>query len=105
MRSGARSSGGVSEHDRRSDQTHKHGTSNGTGVARMTPVNAPERVNELRDGVTRPFNATRERRRGSTSEIPAKKLTLAPTMGYTPGSKHAARWLDRWRSAVLSRRQ
>ncbi len=72
MRSGARSSGGVSEHDRRSDQTHKHGISDGAGVARMTPVNVPERVNELRDGVIRPFNATTEGRQGSISGIPVK---------------------------------
>jgi hypothetical protein len=36
----------------------------------MTSVNVPERINELRDGVIRPFNATREGRRGSISEIP-----------------------------------
>jgi hypothetical protein len=56
MRRRARSSGPVSEHDRRSDQTHTHGTADGTGVARMTSVNVPERVNELRNGVTRPFD-------------------------------------------------
>ncbi len=33
--------------------------------------NLPERMNELSDGVIRPFNATREARRGSISEIPA----------------------------------
>jgi hypothetical protein len=70
MRSRARSRGGVSEHDRRSDQTHNHGISDGAGVARMTPVNVPERVNELRDGVIRPFNATTEGRQESISGIP-----------------------------------
>jgi len=90
MRSGARSSGGVSEHDRRSDQTHKHGTSDGTGVARMTPVNVPERVNELRDAVIRPFNATEEGRRGCISEIPVHSLFRIPR-GSTPPSDNQAK--------------
>ena len=110
MRSGARSSGGVSEHDRRSDQTYKHGTSDGTGVARMTSVSVPERVNELRDRVMRPFNATTEGRQGSISGIPAQEaycgegrhLRLAsgqtPRSGFatgtggTPQPAEAARW-------------
>ena len=40
----------------------------------MTSLNLPERMNELSDGVIRPFNATREGRRGSISEIPAKAV-------------------------------
>jgi hypothetical protein len=35
-------------------------TSMGSGVARMTPVNVPERVNELRDGVI-PRSTPRQR--------------------------------------------
>jgi len=54
----------------RSDHAHKHGAADGTCVARMPSVNVLERMNELRDGVIRPFNATREGRRGSISEIP-----------------------------------
>jgi hypothetical protein len=38
----------------------------------MTSLNLLGRMNELRDGVIRPFNATREGRRGSISQIPAK---------------------------------
>jgi len=37
----------------------------------MTSLNLLERMNELSDGVIRPFNAAREGRRGSISEIPA----------------------------------
>lgn len=81
MRSGARSSGGVSEHDRRSDQTRKHGAADGTDVARMTSVNVPEGVKELRDGVSRPFNATTEGRQGSISGIPAKEDYGDPIIG------------------------
>lgn len=36
----------------------------------MTPLNLPQRLNELSDGVIRPFNATREETRGPLSEIP-----------------------------------
>ncbi len=38
----------------------------------MTSVNVPERMNELSDGVIRPFNATTEGRSGSILEIPVK---------------------------------
>lgn len=71
MRSGARSSGGVSEQEGRSDQTHKDGAADGPGVVSMTAVNVPERMNELRDGVPRPCNATTEGGRGSILKIPA----------------------------------
>jgi len=60
MRSGGRSSGGVSEQGRRSDQTPKREAADGPCVARMTSLNLLERMNELSDGVIRPFNATRE---------------------------------------------
>jgi hypothetical protein len=70
MRSGARSSGGVSEQDRRSEQTHKHGAADGPCVASMTSLNVPERINELSDGVISPFNATTEGRHGSILGIP-----------------------------------
>jgi hypothetical protein len=59
MRSGGRSSGGVSEQGRRIDQTHKRDAADGPCVASMTSLNLPERMNELSDGVIRPFNATR----------------------------------------------
>jgi DDE family transposase len=42
MRNGGRSSGGVSEKDSQSDQTHEHGAADGPCVARMTSVNVPE---------------------------------------------------------------
>jgi hypothetical protein len=71
MSSRGRSSGGVSEQGRRIDQTHKREAADGPCVASMTSLNLPERMNELSDGVIRPFNATRERRRGSISGIPA----------------------------------
>jgi len=72
MRSGGRSNGGVSEQGRRIDQTHKREAAAGPCVASMTSLNLPERMNELSDGVIRPFNATREGRRGSISAIPAQ---------------------------------
>ncbi len=72
MRSEGRSSGGVSEQARRIDQTHKREAADDPCLASMTSLHLPERMNELSDGVIRPFNATRERRRGSTSEIPAE---------------------------------
>jgi len=70
---GVRSSGGVSEQGRRIDQTPKREAADGPYVASMTSLNLPERMNELSDGAIRPFNATREGRRGSISEIPAHK--------------------------------
>ena len=72
MRSGGRRSGGVSEQGRRIDQTPKREAADGPCVgASMTSLNLLERMNELSDGVIRPFNAAREGRRGSISEIPA----------------------------------
>jgi len=82
MRSGGRSSGGVSEQGRRIDHTHKRVAADGPRVASMTSLNLPERMNELSDGVIRPFNATREGRRGSISGIPVKRQ-------YPGGSKMA----------------
>jgi hypothetical protein len=69
MRSGGRSSGGVSEQGRRIHQTHKREAANGPCVVSMTSLNLPERMNELSAGMIRPFNATSEGRRGSISEI------------------------------------
>jgi hypothetical protein len=40
----------------------------------MTSLNLLERMNELNDGVIRPFNATTERRNGSISEIPPQTV-------------------------------
>ena len=62
---------------------HEHAVADGPGVARMTCVNVPERMTELSDGVTRPFNATTAGRRGSVLEIrvegsgPAVRLSPA----------------------------
>lgn len=71
MRSGGRRSGCVSEQGRRIDQTPKREAADGPCVASMTSLNLLERMNELSDGMIRAFNATREGRRGSISEIPA----------------------------------
>jgi len=68
MRSRSRSSGGVSEQGRRIDQTPKREAADGPCVASMTSLNLLERMNELSDGVIRPFNATRKGRRGSISK-------------------------------------
>jgi len=64
MRSGGRSSGGAPEQGCRIDQTHKREAADGPCVASMTSLNLLERMNELRDGVIRPFNATTEGRMG-----------------------------------------
>lgn len=64
MRSGGRSSGGVSEQGRRVDQTLKREAADDPCVASMMSINVPERMNELGDGVIRPFNVTRERHVG-----------------------------------------
>jgi len=45
----------------------------------MTSLNLLERMNELSDGLIRPFNATREGRRGSISKIPAQMWRLKNT--------------------------
>ena len=88
MRSGDRSSRGVPEQGRRIDQTPKRGAADGPCVATMTSLNLPERMNELSEGVIRPFNATRAGRRGSILEIPAR---------IARGHSRALRlkWLDR----------
>jgi hypothetical protein len=71
-RKGGRSSGGVPEQGGRTVQTHDRGAADGTGVVRITSVNVPERMNELSDGVIRPFNATTEGPSGSILEIPGQ---------------------------------
>ncbi len=71
MRSGGRSSGGVSEQGRRSDQTPKREAADGPCVASMTALSLLERMNKLSDGVVRPFNATRTAE--FISEVPAHK--------------------------------
>jgi len=48
----------------------KREAADGPCVASMTSLNLPERMNELGGGVIVSFNATREGRRGSISEIP-----------------------------------
>jgi len=63
MRSWSRSSGSVSEQGRRIDQTPKREAADGPCVTSMTSLNLLERMNELSDGVIRPFNATRKGRR------------------------------------------
>jgi hypothetical protein len=72
MRRGGRSRGGGSEQGRRIDQTPKREAADGPCVASMTSLNLLVRMIELSDGVIRPFNATREGRRGSISEIPGQ---------------------------------
>lgn len=57
MSSEGRSRGGVSEQDSRSDQTYEDGAADGRGAARMTPVNVPDRMNELTDGTVRSVDA------------------------------------------------
>ncbi len=81
MRSGGRSSGGVFEQGRRIDHTPKREAADGPCVASMTSLNLLERMNELSDGVIRPFNATREGRRGPISEIPLGP----PSLRRVPG--------------------
>ena len=66
MRRGS-NSGGVSERPGRGHQIQKHGVAEGPCVARRASVNLLERMDELSDGVIRPFNATSEGRRGSIS--------------------------------------
>ncbi len=73
MSRGAEAAGGVSEQDPRRDHAHEHAAPDGTCAARMTSVNVSQRMHELSDGMIRPFNATREARNGSISEIPAKR--------------------------------
>lgn len=75
MRSGRRSRGGIPEPASRRVQTHEHAVADGPGVARMTSATGPERMNELSDGVTRPFNATAADRRGPILEIPVNSST------------------------------
>ena len=87
MRSGDRSSGGVSEQGRRIDQTHKRDAADGPCVASMTSLNLLERMNELSDGVIRPFNATGEGRCRSISEIPVySDCHDSPGLGTWPHS-------------------
>ncbi len=50
MRSGDRSSGGVSAQGRRIDQPPKREAADGPCVASMTSLNLLERMNELNDG-------------------------------------------------------
>ena len=103
MRSEGRSSGGVSEQARRIDQTHKREAADHPCLASMTSLHLPERMNELSDGVIRPFNATRERRRGSTSEIPAEDcLTgrLCDAMQKTPRTARPQRRVNRLAGAA-----
>ncbi len=63
----------MSEPGRRIDHTPKREAADDPCVARMTSLNLLDRMNDLRCGGIRPFNASREGRRGSISEIPAHK--------------------------------
>jgi hypothetical protein len=72
MRNGARRSGGVSEQGRSIDRFLEREAAEGPCVASMTSLTRWKRMNELSDGVIRPFNPTRGGRRGSICEIPAK---------------------------------
>src|SRR3989442_10505947 len=101
MRSSAARRGGVSGQGRRIYHSPKREAADGPCVASVTALNLLERMNELRNGVIRPFNATRERRRGSISEVPAHKegtrmkrvaeiLTVSLIGGLLPLSTMAA---------------
>ncbi len=57
-------------------QTHGHGAADGPRVARMTSVNVPEMMNELRDGVSRPFNTATGRGGRSVLEIPVQPCRM-----------------------------
>ena len=59
---GAEAAEVVSEKDTQSDQTPKREAADRLCVASMTSLNLLERMNELSDGVIRPFNATKEGR-------------------------------------------
>jgi hypothetical protein len=50
MSSGGRRGGGVSERDRRRDQTRKHWVAPAPGFARRTPIDLSGGLNELTDG-------------------------------------------------------
>ena len=71
MRSSAARRGGVSEQGRRIYHSPKREAADGPCVASMTALNLLERMNELRNGVIRPFNATRTAE--FISEVPAHK--------------------------------
>ncbi|OLC65856.1 MAG: hypothetical protein AUH69_08440 [Actinobacteria bacterium 13_1_40CM_4_65_12] len=62
---GAEAAEVVSEKDTQSDQTPTREAAHRLCVASMTSLNLRERMNELSDRVIRPFNATKEGRRGS----------------------------------------
>ena len=90
MGSGGRSGGGVSEQRRRIDHSQERGRGRSMRrVASMTSVNLLDRMSELSDRVIRPFNASREGRRGSISEIPTYILSFhgAPRAGLSLGSQ------------------
>ena len=75
----------MSQQGRRIDQTHKREAADGPCVVSMTSLNLPEKMNELSDGVIRPFNATMEGRRGSISGILDYSLRAVPAgRDYTP---------------------
>jgi len=62
-------------------------------VASMTSVNLLDRMSELSDRVIRPFNASREGRRGSISEIPTYilKFFTGPPSGVESWKANLAR--------------
>jgi hypothetical protein len=74
MRSEARSRGGVSEWDSRSEQTHEPGATDGRYVARLTSVNVPERVNE---GATGSSACSTARRKAAVVHIGHLSIYLA----------------------------
>jgi len=69
MRSGVEAA--VSEQGRRIYHSPKREAADGPCVASMTALSLLERMNELSDGVVRPFNATRTGE--FISEVPAHK--------------------------------
>ena len=81
MGSEGRSSGDVFEQSRRIDQTPRREAADGPCVASMTSLKLRERMNELSDGMIRPFNVTREGRRRSISGIPAEEASTSDDKG------------------------
>ena len=75
MRSGGRSSGGVSAQGRRIDHTPKREAADGPGVASRTSLNLPERMNELSDGVIGSMGSPRARHAGKPPSSGLTRVT------------------------------
>jgi Transposase DDE domain group 1 len=93
-RKGGAKQRGVPEQGRRTVQTHDRGAADGTGVVRITSVNVPERMNELSDGVIRPFNATTEGPSGSILKSRLKSAGPRYESLTTPTPDRAAAFIS-----------